>query len=211
MAFPKNPKSLRIGVMMENVQLADIMGIDLLGSLGHPPQELLDADPRFLKFKDHFVEIEWFYIASTLEPSLSTCNFKWLPNVTYDNCPRDLDIVLTGGPLLSHRPAAADKFMKEAFAKTKVWMTTCTGALWLASSGVLDGKRATANRMLLPMTSTLSPGVTWVDQKWVVEEKEYEGEGQGELWTSGGALGAGKPRLSCLPLIQEVASCRERN
>lgn len=62
-------------------------------------------------------------------------------------------------------------------------MTTCIGSLWLASSGVSDGKSATTNRGALPLAKKLYPKVEWMDQRWVVD---------GKYWTAGGA-GAGMP------------------
>lgn len=63
--------------------------------------------------------------------------------------------------------------------RTKNILTTCTGAMWLASSGVLDGKKATTNRMFLGMVAKMYPNVEWQDQRWVVD---------GKIWTSGGAF-----------------------
>ena len=72
--------------------------------------------------------------------------------------------------------------MKEAFPRTKTVMTTCIGSIWLASSGVLKGMKATTNRGFLPMAKKMHPEIDWQDQRWVVD---------GKLWTSGDA-GAGK-------------------
>ncbi|KAH6685871.1 DJ-1/PfpI family protein [Plectosphaerella plurivora] len=193
------PKSLRIGVMAEAVQLADIMGIDILGGFAKPDAEFMELfkDPimapvvsQMGAYHEELRDIEWFFISSTLEPTKSTCGFKWLPNVTYDDCPRDLDIVLTGGPLPSHRPAAADRFIREAWPKTRVWLTTCVGAMWIASAGVLDGKQATTNQLFLEMAKRDHPNVEWLNQRWVIQEKEYDGEGKGEVWTGAGAASA---------------------
>lgn len=122
------------------------------------------------------------WISSDLNPSMTTSGLKLQPTITYDGCPRDLDILLIGGPLPSHRPEAADRFMREAFAKTKVVMTTCVGSWWLASSGVLDGHKCTVNRGALDICKKMYPKTEWLDQRWVVDKKEG-----GELWTGGGA------------------------
>ncbi|KAK0631244.1 class I glutamine amidotransferase-like protein [Immersiella caudata] len=131
---------LRIGVMLEEVQLADI-----LGNLASP------------------------YVAGTgpSNPSdlLIGGGFQFIPNVTYDTCPRDLDILIIGGT--------------EAWRKTKVVMTTCVGSLWLTSTGLLEGRRCTTNKEFLNLAREMYPGTEWVRQR-----------GKGELWTAGGA-GAG--------------------
>lgn len=195
-------KSIRIGVMLEAVQLSDIMGIDLFGNLSREYyNKVKDFDPEFTEWEDHPVDIKFYFISSSLEPAEMTPGLKFVPNITYDDCPRDLDLVLIGGPLPSHRPPAADRFMKEAYPKTKVWLTTCIGSPWLASAGVLKGKKCTTNREFLPFVRQVHPETEWLDQRWVVEEKEYEGEEKGELWTGGGA-GAGKTcSTHTLPIV----------
>ncbi|KAA8647023.1 hypothetical protein EYZ11_000114 [Aspergillus tanneri] len=188
----RNTKSLlRIGVMLESVQLLDIAGIDIFGNLGKDYLTSVQSMmPQAAQYLDIAPKIEWHYVSSTMEPMTLTPSTKIIPTETYDDCPRDLDIVLTGGPLVSVRPEAADRYMKEAWETTRVWMTTCVGAMWLADSGVLDGHNATTNRGVLPAAKKLHPKVNWLDQRWVIDEKPYAGEGKGELWTGGGA-GAG--------------------
>ncbi|KAK2000456.1 DJ-1/PfpI family protein [Colletotrichum falcatum] len=193
MATLGSKKSLRIGVMLEAVQLSDIMGIDLFANLSRAYyDQVKDFDPEFLQWAQHPVDMEFFYISSTLAPAEVTpgLRLKILPNVTYDDCPRDLDLVLVGGNLPSLRHPSSFRFIKEAFPKTRVWLTTCTGSSWLAGADVLTGKKATTNREFLTYARQLHPETEWLDQRWVVDEKEYDGEGNGELWTSGGA-GAG--------------------
>ncbi|KAK2031615.1 DJ-1/PfpI family protein [Colletotrichum zoysiae] len=202
MSTLNGPKKLRIGVMLEEVQLVDIAGIDIFGNISDPyVSGVISIDPKYAKFGPHAVSIEFFYMATTLETSFTTPpqagsyglgGFKFVPTVTYDDCPRDLDIVLIGGPVPSHRPPQADKFMKEAWGKTPVWLTTCIGSVWLTSTGLLEGKTCTTNKEFLDMAKQMYPGTNWLRQRWVVEEKEYEGTDgrKGELWTAGGA-GAG--------------------
>jgi hypothetical protein len=114
-------KSLRVGVMMENVQLLDIVGIDIFGNLSREYLEFIKSEapaeiiPLLAPFEDHALNIQFFFLAATLKPATMTPGLSYVPNMTYDDCPRDLDIVLIGGPLLSHRPPQADKFMKEAW------------------------------------------------------------------------------------------------
>jgi len=118
-AVPK--KSLRIGVMMDNVQLLDIVGIDLIGNLSREYMNFVkdsmppELAPFLASFESHALDIEFFFLAPTLEPTIMTPKLSYVPNMTYDDCPRDLDIVLVGGPVLSHRPPQADKFMREAW------------------------------------------------------------------------------------------------
>jgi len=171
---------LQIGVMMEAIQFADIAGLDILGNLSKDYlNDTLDFTPP--EFHELAVEMVIHYISTDLNPAPMTPSMRILPTVTYDDCPRDLDILLIGGPLPSHRPPAADKFLKEAIEKTGTILTTCIGSLWLASTGALDGKKATTNRGALELAKVLYPNAEWVDERWVSD---------GKIWTSGGA-GAG--------------------
>ena len=171
---------IQIGVMMETIQFSDIAGLDILGNLS---KDYLNDTMEFTpeEFHEHAMDMVIHYISTDLKPAHMTPSMRILPSITYDDCPRDLDVLLIGGPLPSHRPAAADKFLKEAVDKTGAILTTCIGSLWLASAGVLDGKRATTNRGALELARVLYPNVEWVDERWVKD---------GKIWTSGGA-GAG--------------------
>jgi transcriptional regulator GlxA family with amidase domain len=90
--------------------------------------------------------------------------------------------------------------MKEAWNKTRVWMTTCVGSVWLGSTGLLEGKKVTTNRAFLGAAREMYPETEWVDRRWVVDGKEWHGgEGGGELWTSG-AAGAGVDMIAAYTL-----------
>jgi putative intracellular protease/amidase len=195
MAGSEALKPLRIGVMMEEVQISDVIGADILAALRSENVQLgYDLAPEIVgPILPYAPPMTFYFLSSTLEPAKVTMGLRYVPNMTYDDCPRDLDIVLIGGPWLSHRPAAADKFMKEAWEKTPVWLTTCTGSLWLASTGLLNGLKATTNRGIVQGAGQMHPDVKWVEQKWVVESKPYTGNSstKGELWTAG-AAGCGK-------------------
>ena len=172
--------ALRIGVMVENVQVSDVTCIDIIGNLS---KEYLQVAAGLVgeEYLPMGIDMEFIYIASNLEPTFMTPSMKITATATYEDCPRDLDILVIGGPPPTHRPEAAKIFMQEAAQKTKIIMTTCVGSLWLASAGVLDGKKATTNREVLGMAKHFHPEVEWLDQRWVVDQN---------IWTSGGA-GAG--------------------
>ena len=187
---PTTKSSLKVAVIFEAVQLSDIVGIDLLGNCSRVVTEPAAKEMGYFfePLLEHVIDIEFLYISSTLDPAKTTPDMRIVPTHTYDTCPRDVDIVLIGGPLLSHRPEASLKLMKEVFKRGKTTvMTTCTGALWLADSGVLKGRKVTTNRGFVLLGRKLHPEAEWLDQRWVVDKKD----GACDLWTSGGA-GCGK-------------------
>jgi transcriptional regulator GlxA family with amidase domain len=186
----------RIAVIFEANQLSDIVGIDLFGNCSREYMDSVINDSPDFSIPPHLaaqaVDMEILYVSSTLEPARMTASIKVVPTHTYETCPRDVDVVLVGGPLLHHRPAASIQFFKDVFGgkgkKGVVFMTTCVGSLWLADSGVLKGKKVTTNRMMLDAAKKMHPDVEWTDKRWVVDQMD---EGKGEIWTSGGA-GCGK-------------------
>lgn len=196
----RSPTKLRIGVMLEEVQLSDVVGIDVFGNLSREyMNEVKHFSEELARLEERAIDIEFFFLATTLDPVRVTPGVRAVPTATYDDCPRDLDIVIVGGPLLTHRPPQADRFIKEAWARTRVWLTTCIGSVWLASAGVLDGRKCTTNREFLDVARKMYPATEWLDQRWVVDEKPYDGAGKGELWTGGGA-GAGE----CTPTRKQA-------
>jgi putative intracellular protease/amidase len=178
-------KPLRIGIFYEHTQMSDLIGLDFL-SAQTPEVTAIKAqnNPIFEQLMPYATPMEFLYISSSLDAAWTTPKTFVKPTHTYATAPRDLDILVIGGP----DPAAvADEslvFLREASKETKVIMTVCTGGMWLAKSGVLDGKRATTNRGTLANAAKLWPEVKWADQRWVVEDGHFEGA---QIWTAGGA------------------------
>lgn len=69
-------------------------------------------------------------------------------------------------------------FIKKHVAAGKGIFCTCTGAFAIASSGVLNGKKATTNHGMLEEAKKARPEVAWEKKQWVVD---------GNIWTAGGA------------------------
>jgi putative intracellular protease/amidase len=180
---------LRIGVLYEQVQLSDLIGLDFLG---HQTPDIMSVNaamnPAFLPLLNLTTPMSFLYISSSLNITWTTPKLYVKPTHTYESAPRDLDILVLGGPNYLTVKEASLAFLREASRTTKIIMTTCSGAMWLAKSGALDGKRATTNRVALETARKLFPKVQWMDRRWVVEEGLFDGA---QIWMSGGA-GCGK-------------------
>lgn len=173
---------LRVAVMLESAQLMDITCMDLLGNCSKAYLEYLSRlEPSLYDLASSAPAITWYYLAESVsQPTSLTSSIHVQPTTTYDDCPRDLDILLVGGPLPRHRPASASNLLRQSVGQGRVGkiFTTGFGSLWLASARVIDGKKVTTSRDFIHLASKMHPEVEWLDQRWTCD---------GNLWTSGGA------------------------
>ena len=69
-------------------------------------------------------------------------------------------------------------WLRGRVGELEVDMTVCTGSALLAQAGLLDGRRATTNKMFFSWPESTWPAVRWVrEARWVED---------GKLWTSSG-------------------------
>lgn len=185
MSSTATKKPVRVGVLFEETQMTDLAGLDILGNLSPKTLDVVcNLQPALEPLRQHAIPMEFLYISSSLDLAWTTPEMHVKPTHTYANAPRDLDIILVGGPDPGSVKEESLTFLREASRQTKVILTTCTGAMWVAKAGVLDGKKATTNRLMLDVANQMFPKVEWLDQRWVTEEGHFEGA---QIWTSGGA------------------------
>ncbi len=97
-----------------------------------------------------------------------------------DDCPK-LDLILVPGGM-GTRAAVDDErlvgWLRERSQDAEVVMTVCTGSGLLAATGLIDGRRATTNKMFFAWPEGTWPQVQWVrEARWVEDDK---------FWTSSG-------------------------
>lgn len=182
-------KSISIGVLLHPVQALDIVGpLDVLSTVSH--EALSGYGPPGLADRLNPPRIQFHYIGPTKEPALLTANIRMVPNCTIADCPK-LDVLLIGGPMPDYAknlPQDINEFLLAKSKEVSIILTTCTGALVLAATGVLDGLEATVNHMAIDMklASGIAPRTKWDRTRyWVVAEKDGT-----KIWTAAGA-GAG--------------------
>ncbi|EDP52157.1 hypothetical protein KXW98_007747 [Aspergillus fumigatus] len=121
----------------------------------------------------------------------SICAQEVLPTGTFadylqdarapDGVKGNIDVLVVPGGAGTRYPHAIDpviEFVRGIAPPVKYIMSVCNGAGVLARAGVLDGRRATTNKMLWGQTTALRGEVRWVrDARWVAD---------GNLWTSSG-------------------------
>ncbi|TQN64943.1 Isonitrile hydratase [Colletotrichum shisoi] len=134
-----------------------------------------------------------YTIADTLEPvstkqsttttttttAASDFGQRIVPTHTFQTAP-PLDVLIVPGGQGTRYPgiSAAVDFVRERFGTLQYLLTVCTGAGVAARAGVLDGRRATTNKLSWEQTVALRPQVDWVHKaRWVRD---------GHVWTSSG-------------------------
>ncbi|KAF7173540.1 hypothetical protein CNMCM5623_005763 [Aspergillus felis] len=98
-----------------------------------------------------------------------------------DSAKGKIDVLVVPGGAGTRFPHTIDPvidFVRGIAPSVKYIMSVCTGAAVLARAGVLDGRRATTNKMLWGRTTALRGEVYWVrEARWVAD---------GNVWTSSG-------------------------
>jgi transcriptional regulator GlxA family with amidase domain len=97
-----------------------------------------------------------------------------------DDCP-PLDLLLIPGGIGTREQVDNGPlidWLRSRAGELEVAMTVCTGTALLAQTGLLDGRRATTNKMFFAWPETTWPAVRWVrEARWVED---------GKFWTSSG-------------------------
>ncbi|KAI9645214.1 hypothetical protein NHQ30_005948 [Ciborinia camelliae] len=173
---------INFGILMIPYQTIDVaMPLDILGSCSKAFMEACQSPdmPEIDRLLEHAIDIHFFHINETMEPVSLTAGFKVLPTTTLKECP-PLDYLIIGGPKTSYLLSEPVKDFIHAHIKAdKGIFTTCTGAITLAQTGILNGKRATMNHSFFEYAKKHHPDVNWtIDAQWIVD---------GNIWTAGGA------------------------
>jgi putative intracellular protease/amidase len=118
-------------------------------------------------------------VARNARPITSDSGIIITPTATFETCPRDLDVLLTGGridgTLAAMRDPATIAFLAHRGARAK-WVTSvCTGSLLLGQAGLLRGYRATSHWLGRPLLKHF--GAIEVDERVVFDRNRATGAG----------------------------------
>ena len=145
-----------------------------LGVVLYPQFELLDVCGPVEMFGNLTGVIEVAMVAEKSGPVASAQGPSVLAEYSFADCPGlDLIMVPGGNGTLTEleNPVLLDWLAARA-AGAEVVMSVCSGSALLARAGVLDGRRATTNKMWFNALTPNRPNVHWVKEaRWVEDGK----------------------------------------
>ena len=93
------------------------------------------------------------------------------PQLTFADCPNNLDLLLVPGGLVGTLAAIEDKetiqFLQNSATRTKLLSSVCTGSLLLGAAGLLKGRKATSHWQMLEVLKDV--GATPVAERVVFD------------------------------------------
>ena len=150
------------------------MGSEQVAILVYPEFTALDAlGPHY--FLAGMMGATVRFVAKTVDPvpceGASKGGFCVRPQLTFADCPAELDLLLVPGGLTGTFAAIEDKatinFLRSRAAKTKLVGSVCTGSLVLGAAGLLKGRKATSHWQMLEVLKAV--GATPVAERIVFD------------------------------------------
>lgn len=151
-----------------------------LGVVLFPEFELLDVFGPLEMFGNMKGAVDVIMVAEKNAPVRSAQGPSVVIDHAFDTCPH-LDLLLVPGGMGTRsevdNPALID-WLKRRVADAQLAMTVCTGTALFARAGVLDGRRATTNKLAFHWVAEQGPHVQWVKEaRWVEDEKFFTSSG----------------------------------
>jgi transcriptional regulator GlxA family with amidase domain len=115
-------------------------------------------------------DVEIIPVAERTGPVASTPGIETLAKFDFDTCP-PLDMLLLPGGIGTLTQLVNEsllQFLRKRTAEAEVTMSVCSGSALLARAGLLDGRRATSNKLYFQLAVSQSDAVDWVTEaRWV--------------------------------------------
>jgi transcriptional regulator GlxA family with amidase domain len=104
-----------------------------------------------------------------------------VPTHTYADPPSEIDVLIIPGGVGTRDDTTIGpviELSRQLYPRVQYVFTVCTGSSVIARAGILDGKRATTNKVRFRSIAQDNPQVNWIKKaRWVVD---------GNIWTSSG-------------------------
>jgi transcriptional regulator GlxA family with amidase domain len=151
-----------------------------LGAILYNGFELLDLYGPLEMFGNLKPEIEIITVAEKAGPVPSFQGPQTVAEYDYQNCPPLNLILVPGGfgTIKELKNQAIMTFLKQKAPTAKVIMSVCSGSWILAKAGLLDGRRATSNKVYFKMATQQSDQVQWISEaRWVEDGPVFTSSG----------------------------------
>ncbi|MFL4469695.1 DJ-1/PfpI family protein [Tateyamaria armeniaca] len=151
-----------------------------LGALVFPEFETLDYFGPIEMLGGYGKETEIITVAKGPDP-VPSCHGQ---RIVIDRTIAEKDdydlLLIPGGDSalkLADDPEMVD-WLRRASANAERVMAVCTGTVLLGMTGILDGRKATTNKIDFNQTVHLAPGVEWIKEaRWVEDGKFFTSSG----------------------------------
>ena len=141
-----------------------------LGAILYPDFELLDLYGPLEMFGCLGPELRIETVAQEAGPVRSAQGPETVARYGFADCPA-LDLLLLPGgigTLAQLQNDALHDFLRARSRSAEVTMSVCSGSAILARVGLLDGRRATSNKIFFQLARSQSDKVDWQEQaRWV--------------------------------------------
>ena len=151
-----------------------------MAALVFPGFQTLDYFGPIEMLAGFFDEIELFTVAQQADPVPSRHGQSIVVDKVLSE-KNDYDLLFIPGgdsALEAAKDEALMRWIRETSENAERVMAVCTGTVLLGMTGVLNGRRATTNKLDFTSTVHLAPDVEWVKQaRWVEDGKFYTSSG----------------------------------
>jgi cyclohexyl-isocyanide hydratase len=153
-------------------------GKEQIGLLIYPSFTALDmVGPHYML--TNLMGATTHIIAKTKDPVVSDTGLVFTPSITFEECPKDLDVLFvpggSSGTLMAIRDPDTVQFVSERGKSARFVTSVCTGSLILGAAGLLNGYRATSHWMTLSLLEQL--GATPESNRVVIDRNRITGAG----------------------------------
>ncbi|MEM7509137.1 MAG: DJ-1/PfpI family protein [Pseudomonadota bacterium] len=153
-------------------------GSEKIVFLGYPGMTALDLiGPQYMLANLWGADVK--IAAKTRDPLRTDTGVVILPDATFDEIPRDLDVICVPGALNGALDAMEDTetidFLADRGARARYVTSVCTGTLLLGQAGLIDGYKVTSHWFTRPLMEEF--GAIPVDARVVRDRNRLTGAG----------------------------------
>jgi len=125
-------------------------------------------------------EFEIHVVAEQSDPVISRNGQRLAVDHTFDQSTQYDMVLVPGGPgtPIEKSNPVINQWLRDVSANAQTVMGVCTGSALLGVAGVLDGLKATTNKIDFDWTLPFAPNVNWIrEARWVEDGKFFTSSG----------------------------------